>query len=68
MNDLLEGYIDRRTLARQLGITERTVSRYEAQPDGLPSLMIGGRKLYRIEAVKGWIQKRERRPNPRRAA
>jgi phage terminase Nu1 subunit (DNA packaging protein) len=64
---LLDGFIDRATLADQLGCTARTIIRYENQPDGLPNLMLGGRKLYRIEAVKAWLANRERKPNPRRA-
>ena len=66
--DILGDYVDRATLAHNLGISARTLWRYENQPDGLPSLMIGGRKHYRVEAVKAWLAKRERRPNPRRAA
>lgn len=65
--ELLNGYIDRATLAEQLGCTARTIIRYENQPDGLPNLMLGGRKLYRIEAVRAWLSNRERKPNPRRA-
>lgn len=63
---LLEGYIDRDALARELNCSARTIARYELLPDGLPSVSLAGRKLYRIEAVRSWIQKRERRPNPRR--
>lgn len=66
--DLLAGYVDRPTLARQLRCTERTLHRYENQPDGLPSLTIGGRKFYRVQAVMDWLAKRERKPNQRRAA
>lgn len=68
MTDLLDGYLDRSTLAEQLRTSTRTIARYENQPDGLPSLRIGGRKFYRIEAVVAWLTKRERRPNPRKAA
>ncbi|MBB4277253.1 transcriptional regulator [Rhizobium mongolense] len=65
---LLQGYLDREQLARELGCTTRTIHTYENLPDGLPSLMLGGKKLYRVEAVRQWIAGRERRPNPRRAA
>ena len=66
--NLLAGYVDRSTLAEMLECSERTVARYEDLPDGLPSLTLGGRRLYRLAAVKAWIESRERRPNPRRRA
>ena len=65
---ILEDCIDRVTLAAELRCSERTIARYEQLPDGLPHLSIGGRKLYRISAVKEWIARRERRPNPVRKA
>lgn len=64
--DLLNDYIPRRQLAGVLNLSERTLMRYEKQPDGLPSLMIGGRKFYRAQSVRDWLAKRETRPNPRR--
>lgn len=66
MAELLEGYLDRATLAAQLNVSERTLIRYEGERDGLPSLMLGGRRLYRLEAVRQWLQRRERTPNPSR--
>ena len=70
MPELLENYLNRGSLARQLGVSERTVFRYENQPDGLPSLLIGGRRMYRLDSVRAWLERRERKPNPtrRRAA
>jgi len=69
MPTLLADYVDRASLCEALGdVSTRTIARYENQPDGLPSVTIGGRKYYRLEAVKDWLLKRERHPNPRRAA
>jgi hypothetical protein len=70
MPELLENYLDRRSLARQLGVSERSVFRYENQPDGLPSLLLGGRRMYKLDSVRAWLERRERKPNPtrRRAA
>lgn len=65
-NDLLAGYVDRPTLAQMLRCSERTIARYEELPDGLPSLSLGGRRLYRVTHVQKWIEQRERHPNPRR--
>ena len=66
MAKLLEDYIDRLTLAEELGVNWRTIHRYENQPDGLPSLLIGGRRMYRLESVKAWLARRERQRNPTR--
>jgi hypothetical protein len=63
---LLTDYIPSHELAAGLDVSERTLSRYERQPDGLPSVMIGGRKFYRIDSVRKWLESRERHPNPRR--
>ncbi len=63
---LLDDYLPRRELAAQLGVSARTLSRYESAPDGLPSTTIGGAKFYRLEAVREWLAARERCANPRR--
>jgi hypothetical protein len=63
---LLDEYIDKAALAKELGTTARTLERYMAEPDGLPSTVISGRVYFRIHAVKAWLATRERRPNPRR--
>jgi hypothetical protein len=65
---LLDEYRTRAELADELRCSWRTIWRYENQPDGLPSVLIAGRKFYRIESVRDWLNKRERRPNPRRVA
>ena len=68
MTGILQGYVDRPQLALELRVSPRTIARYEALPDGLPSTVLGGRKLYRVEAVKEWVAAKEKRPNQRRAA
>lgn len=65
---ILSGYMDRPTLAAELDCSERTVARYETMPDGLPSTLLAGRKLYRREIVSAWILARETKRNPRRGA
>lgn len=65
---ILDGYLTIDRLAAEMNVSVRTIARYEREPDGLPSTMIGGRKYYRIASVQAWLTKRERRPNPRRAA
>jgi len=61
---LLVDYLTRAELARELGCSERTIARYGVLPDGLPYLFIGGRKRYRISAVRDWLARREHHPNP----
>ena len=66
MAKLLEDYVNRQELAEQLGVSWRTLCRYEEERDGLPSLILGGRRMYRLESVRAWLERRERRPNPSR--
>ena len=66
--ELTADLISRDELAAVLDVTPRTLSRYENQPDGLPSVLIGWRKFYRYESVRKWLAQRERHPNRRRRA
>jgi hypothetical protein len=66
LTDLLSDYVDRPQLATELKVSERTVRRYELEPDGLPFVRMGRRKLYNIPRARDWIQRREHKPNPRR--
>jgi len=68
MTGLLEDFIDRSQLMADFKVTSRTINRYENQPNGLPNIVIGGRKLYRRSAVIDWVKSKERKPNPRRSA
>lgn len=61
---LLAGYVTRAELAAEWNCHERTIARYEAQPDGLPFLYIGGRKLYRIADAMAFMERRVTKPNP----
>jgi hypothetical protein len=61
---LLAGYVTRAQLAAEWDCHERTIARYEAMPNGLPFLFIGGRKLYRIEDARRFMESRIVTPNP----
>lgn len=63
--EIMTDYVDRAQLATALRVSPRTVMRMEQRPDGLPSLIVGGRKFYRVSSVKDWLAKRETHPNPR---
>ena len=63
-NGLLAGFVTRAQLAAEWNCHERTIARYEAMPDGLPFLTIGGRKMYRIEDARAFMERRITTPNP----
>ncbi len=54
--------------AKQWNCTTRTLRRYENEPDGLPYVIVGGRKYRPVKACAEWLARRMRRPNPRRVA
>lgn len=66
MSQLLSDYLNREQLAAQIGVTPRTIHRWQNLPDGLPYTLLGGRVLFRISSVRAWIEAQERKPNPRR--
>jgi excisionase family DNA binding protein len=59
---VLAGYISRDDLARELGVSPRTITRWTFHPGGIPHLAIGNRTLYRRESVTAWLAARETRP------
>lgn len=63
-NELLSEFVSREELAKLLKISPRTVDRYGTLPNGLPFLMIGGRKMFRLSSVEKWLAAREKHPNP----
>lgn len=65
---LLAGYAPRAEIAAELGVHERTIARYENMPDGLASVTIGGRKFYRLDDVRAFIEARIKRPQPVRGS
>ena len=64
---LLDDYIHWKDAAAECRCHPRTLSRLEQQPDGLPSVIIAGRKYYPIAALREFIARRIRRPNQRAA-
>jgi predicted DNA-binding transcriptional regulator AlpA len=57
--DLLADWISRDQLARALGLTADTLSRWEARRQGPPSTRIGRKTFYRRAAVQEWIRAQE---------
>ena len=55
-------------LADDWDCTTRTLRRYEHEPDGLPYVIVGGRKYRLVKGSAEWLARRICRPNPRRTA
>lgn len=63
---LLDGFYTRKQLAKELRVTERTIQRYQTLRDGLPSILIGGRTMYRRDDVRAFLARQVKHPNPGR--
>ena len=57
--DLLADWISREQLARALGLTADTLSRWEARRQGPPCTRIGRKTFYRRAAIQEWIRAQE---------
>jgi hypothetical protein len=64
--NFLDNYPTRKTLAKLWGVHPRTLMRYQREPDGLPSLMLGGNARYPWKECCEWLERRVKRPNPTR--
>jgi predicted DNA-binding transcriptional regulator AlpA len=56
---LLDGYVSREQLAKELGKALRTIDRWERRRIGPPRVVIGRMILYRKEAVREWLLSQE---------
>ena len=54
------------TLAKQWNCTTRTLRNYESEPNGLPYLIVVGRKYRPSKACAEWLAGRMQRPDRRR--
>jgi hypothetical protein len=63
---ILAGYIAPEQLARELGVSERTLARWHAARLGPPRVTIGRRPYYRLTSVAEWIALQEEKPPERR--
>jgi predicted DNA-binding transcriptional regulator AlpA len=59
---LLDEYLSLRDLARELGITPRTIQRWETLGEGPPTTRIGRKVYYARAAVSAWLKSREQQP------
>jgi hypothetical protein len=65
--DILAEFAPEAALAEEFGVSERTIARYRAEPDGLPYVLIGNRVHIHLPGAREWLARRTRRPNPRRS-
>ena len=63
---VLDGYLRREELARQLGLSPRTIDRWESLRIGPPRVSIGRTILYKAESVLEWLNSQERHFPPTR--
>jgi predicted DNA-binding transcriptional regulator AlpA len=61
---VLDGYLRREELAQQLGLSPRTIDRWEALRKGPPRVCVGRTVLYNVDSVREWLQSQERHPSP----
>jgi predicted DNA-binding transcriptional regulator AlpA len=56
---VLEGYLRREELAQQLGVSARTIDRWQMLRCGPPRVAIGRTILYNLDSIRQWLQSRE---------
>ena len=56
---LLEEWMSRDDLARELGVTADTLQNWQTRRVGPPCARIGRKVLYRREAVREWLRNQE---------
>jgi predicted DNA-binding transcriptional regulator AlpA len=61
---VLEGYLSKEQLARQLCLSPRTIDRWEALRKGPPRVCIGRTILYSIHSVREWLASHESQAAP----
>ena len=62
--DLLAGYVDGVKLGKIFKVTSRTIRTWTRQPDGLPYLDLGRRRLYHLDKCREWLASRLQQTNP----
>jgi predicted DNA-binding transcriptional regulator AlpA len=56
---LLDGYLRREELAQQLGVSARTIDRWQMLRCGPPRVAIGRTILYNLDSVRQWLRANE---------
>ena len=58
---VLDEWMTRSALARELGVSIDTLGRWESRRIGPPSIRVGRKVLYRRETVREWLREQEDR-------
>jgi predicted DNA-binding transcriptional regulator AlpA len=58
---VLAGFLRREELAAQLGISPRTIDRWQVSRLGPPRVHVGRTILYSVESVREWLHSREQK-------
>ncbi len=58
---LLNGWLNRAELARELALSVDPLQRWETRRMGPPCVRVGRKVLYRMEAVRDWLRDQEAR-------
>jgi hypothetical protein len=66
--DLLEGWLNRSELAKELTLSVDTLQRWETRRVGPPCVRVGRKVLYRKEAVRDWLREQEARKTGQRGS
>lgn len=56
---LLDGWLTRKEVAEEIGVSTDTLKRWENRRVGPPSIQLGRKVLYRAEAFREWLMSRE---------
>jgi predicted DNA-binding transcriptional regulator AlpA len=56
---ILDGFLRREELAQQLGLSPRTIDRWESLRKGPPRVCVGRTVLYNVDSVREWLQSNE---------
>jgi hypothetical protein len=59
---VLEGFIRKTDLARQLNRSVRTLQRLAARRSGPPRIKVGRLIFFRSDSVRAWLAKQEKKP------
>lgn len=59
---ILSGWVSRADLARELGLTEDTLRRWEDRRTGPACVRAGRKVLYRRSTIEAWLEAQEQPP------
>jgi hypothetical protein len=65
-SDILSDYTDVAPFAADVGRHPRSILRWMNEPNGLPYLKLGNRRLIHVPTARQWLLGRIQQPNPSR--